>query len=69
MEMVELYKVLSDGTKLIVVEDRFTYQYLNESPIYQGDVYGIPVEVINRRICFMKPCIIDNEQYIFCEVD
>lgn len=69
MEMVELYKVLADSTKIIVVEDRFKYQYLNESPIYQGDVYSIPVKVINRRICFMKPCIIDNEQYIFCEVD
>lgn len=69
MEMVELYKVLADSTKIIVVEDRFKYQYLNESPIYQGDVYSIPVKVINRRINFMKPCIIDGEQYIFCEVD
>lgn len=69
MEMVELYKVLADSTKIIVVEDRFKYQYLNESPIYQGDVYSIPVKIINRRIDFMKPCTIDGVQYIFCEVD
>ena len=69
MEMAELYKVLADSTKIIVVEDRFKYLYLNEPSIYQGNVYSIPVKVINRRINFMKPCIIDNEQYIFCEVD
>ena len=69
MEMVELYKVLADGTKLLVVEDRFTYKYFNEKPIYKGDVYSIPVKLINRRICWMKPCIIGEEQYIMCEVD
>ena len=69
MEMVELYMVLADSAKIIAVEDRFKYQYLNESPIYQGDIYSIPVKVINRRINFMKPCLIDGEQYIFCELD
>ena len=69
MEMVELYKVLADGTKLIVVEDRFKTLYLQEPPIYQGNVYSIPVDIINRRINFMKPLVIDGEGYIFCEVD
>ena len=69
MEIVELYKVLADGTKILVVEDRFRYKYLQEKPIYKGDVYSIPVKIINKRIVWMKPCLIGDEQYIFCEVD
>ena len=69
MEMVELYKVLADSTKIIVVKDRFKWKYLYERPLYMGEIYDIPVKIINSRINFMKIETINEIQYIFCEVD
>lgn len=69
MDMIELYKVLSNNAKIIVVSDRFKWQYLYERPLYMGEIYDIPVKLVNKRITFLEPRIINNQQFIFCEVD
>lgn len=67
--MVELYKVLADSTKIIVLTDRYRWKYLSDRPLYMGEVYNIPVALIDKRINFLEPCIINNQQFILCEVD